>query len=163
MAYVEESLSLQVIPYLLTLYEEWEDTNVGEDIARCICGMLGQRYIDGETYDLEQLGNFFMDFANGHDLEQFYYNGEEFFSGNLTKIVIRVAMDCKNKKMKFYTDQAPSILSNSFGLRCPVFYETQIDDERISELYDYVYTLSTVDQEKGEKYFYRHKVCCDKR
>ena len=52
LAYVEESLSLQVIPYLLALYEDWEGTDVGDDIARSICGMLGQRYIDGESYDL---------------------------------------------------------------------------------------------------------------
>lgn len=158
LAYVEESLSLQVIPYLLTLFEEWKETSVGDDIARCICGMLGQRYIDGEAYDLEQLGDFFVDFANGHNLEKYYYNGEEFFSGNLSKLVVRVAINCKNNNMQFYTEQAPFILSNSFGFKCPVFYEVEIDDNKISELYDYVNTLSTVDQEKGEKYFYRHKV-----
>ena len=158
LAYVEESLSLQVIPYLLSLYEEWEDTSVGDDIARCICGMLGQNYIDGETYDLEQLGEFFVDFAKGNNLDKFYYDGEEFFSGNLSKLVIRVAINCKNNKIQFYTDQAPSILSNSFGIKCPVFYDVEIDDKKISELYDFVNTLSTVDQKKGEKYFYRHKV-----
>lgn len=158
LAYVEESLSLQVIPYLLALYEEWEGTGVGDDIVRSICGMLGQRYIDGEGYDLEQLGDYFKDFAENHNLEKFYYNGEEFFSGNLTKLVIRVAMNCKDKNMHFYTDQAPSILSNSFGIMCPVFYDVEIDDNKVSELYDYVNTLSAVEQEKGEKYFYGHKV-----
>lgn len=154
LAYVEESLSVQVIPYLLALYEEWEETSVGDDIARCICGMLGRKYMDGETYDIEQLGRFFVEFSNGHDLEKFYYNGEEFFAGDLSKLIIRVAMNCQNKKILFYTDQASSILSNSFGFKCPVFYGVEIDDNKISELYEYVNALSTIEQEKGKKYFY---------
>ena len=31
----------------------------------------------------------------------------------------------------------------------------EIDDNKISELYDYVNVLSTIEQEKGKKYFYK--------
>lgn len=158
LAYVQESMSLHAIPYLLPLCEEWEDTNVEKDIARCICGMLGQRYCDEENYEVEQLGELFVEFTKYHDINQFYFNGEEYFSGNLTKMIINVAMACYNKKIAFYTDQIPSILSNSSGIKCPVSYGIMIDDLRIKELYDYVYSISTLEQRKGEKYFYKFKV-----
>lgn len=158
LAYVYESLSLQAIPYLLALHEEWEETEVGEDIARTICSMLGVRYNADEICDTEDLADIYMDFAKDHDLHKYYYDGEEFFSGNLTKLIIRVATDCKNRNISFYTDQPSSILSNSFGVMCPISYGTIIDDDKIKEVYDYVTKISVIQQEKGVKYFYGHEV-----
>lgn len=131
LAYVSESMSLHSVPYLLALYEEWEDTNVEKDIARCICGMLGKQYYDEEKYDIDQLGEAFIEFAEKHDLNRYYYNGEEFFSGNLTKTIIQVAMNCYERKRVFYTDQIPSILSNSSGIKCPVSYGVTVNDSKI--------------------------------
>lgn len=158
LAYVQESMSLHSIPYLLALCEEWEDTYVEKDIARCICGMLGQKYYDEEKYDIEQLGELFVEFADKHDLNRFYYNGEEYFPGNLTKTIIQVAMDCRYKNKIFYTDQIPSILSNDSGIKCPVSYGVIVDDSKVKELYDYVYSISRIEQRKGEKYFYKFRV-----
>lgn len=158
LAYVQESLSLYAIPYLLALYETWEETYIGEDIARCICGMLGQKYIEYENYDIEQLGNLFKTFANEHDLDLYYYNGQEFYAGDISKTIIKVAMDCKNRNVQFYADQPSSILSNSFGLECPVSNETEIDEDKIKELYNYVEKIASIEQTKGEKYFYKNHI-----
>lgn len=158
LAYVQEAMSLHAIPYLLALYEDWENTNVEKDIARCICGMLGQKYYAEEDYDVEQLGEMFVDFAGKHDMNRFYFDGEEYFSGNLTKTIIGVVFDCYNKNRLFYTDQIPSILSNGSGIKCPVSNGVAINESKIKEIYDYVNELSLMKQRKGEKYFYNFKV-----
>ena len=158
LAFVEESLSLHSIPYLLALCEEWEDTYVENDIVRCILGMLGQEYYQEEKYDIEQIGESFVEFAGKHDLNKYYYNGEEYFSGNLTKLIIPIAMDCHHKNKVFYFDQISSILSNSSGIECPVSDGVTVDDSKVKELYDYVLSISKMEQQKGEKYFYGFKV-----
>ena len=158
LAFVQESLSLHAIPYLLALYEEWDDTGVEKDIARCICGMLGQRYYDEEEYHAEQLGELFVDFTKEHDINQFYYNGKVYFPGDLTKSIMEIVMTCRYKKVPFYTDQLPAILSNSTGIKCPVSYGVMIDDSIIRALFDYIDTISKLQQARGEKYFYRHQI-----
>ena len=63
MAYISESLTIQAIPFLLALYEEWEDTDLGSDIARRICEMLGEEYYDENHYTVHELGNLFFSFS----------------------------------------------------------------------------------------------------
>lgn len=158
LAYVKESLSLHAIPYLLALFEDWEETEVGNDIARYICVMLGQKYYEEEEYSVDYLGDLYVSFANKHNMNLFYYEGEEYFAGNLTKMLITIAMDCLKKRKAFYTDQIPSILSNSSGIKCPVSYGAIIDDGKMKELYNYVMTISQMEQKKGEKYFYNYRI-----
>lgn len=151
-------MSLHAIPYLLALFEDWEETYVGKDIARCVCVMLGQRYYDEKEYNVEELGAMFIEFTEKHDLSLFYYKGVEYYAGDLTKTLIEVMMDCCKKGKEFYTDQIPSILSNSSGIKCPVSYGIIINQEKIMETYDYVSIISNIDNEKGKKYFYNHKI-----
>lgn len=158
LAFVQESLSLHAIPYLLALFEDWEETYVGNDIARCICAMLGQRYYEDEEYNLNQLGDMFTSFSTKNSLELFYYKGEKYYPGNLTKTIIEIAINCYKSGTEFYTDQMPSILSNSSGIKCPVSYGKKIDGEIIKELYEYVATISNMEWEIGGKSFYKHKI-----
>ena len=158
LAYVQESMSLHVVPYLLGLFEEWEDTGVECDIAECICGLIGKKYYEEETYTIEQLGQYFVEFTSNHDINRYYYNGEECFIGNITKDIIKISMDCYNEKLQFYTDQMPSIISNSTGVKCPVSYGVEINDEIINRLFDYVCVVASLSQEKGQKYFYNNKI-----
>ena len=60
--------------------------------------------------------------------------------------------------MKNYTDQMPSIISNSTGVKCPVSYGVEINDEIINRLFDYVCVVASLSQEKGQKYFYNNKI-----
>lgn len=158
LTYVQESLSLHAIPYLLALFEDWEETYAGKDIARCICAMLGQRYYEEKEYNVEELGTTFVEFTEKHDLSLFYYKGVEYFAGDLTKTLITVMMDCCKKGKAFYTDQIPSILSNSSGLKCPVSYGTIINQEKIIEVYGYAEAISKKNNERGKKYFYNYKI-----
>lgn len=91
----QESLSLHAIPYLLALFEDWEETYVGNDIARCICTMLDNKYYEDEKYKINRLGDMFTDFSAINDLDLFYYKGKEFYSGDLTKTIIAVAANFK--------------------------------------------------------------------
>ena len=158
LAFVEEALSLQVLPYLLALYETWEDTEVGDDIAMHICNMLGVTYHEEENYDVEQLGRLFIEFANNHDLNQYYYDGEPFYTGEMTKKIIQIAMECRQREGEFYTDELSSIISNTCGKECPVAYGIVVSDSKIKEILDYVSDVSKFECGKGEKYFYGNKV-----
>lgn len=158
LAYVQESMSLQAIPYLLALYGEWDETGLESDIARCICGMLGVKYLEEKLYTEEQLGELYLHFVETHDINKYYYKGELYFAGNLTKKIITIAMQCYNRKSMFYTNQMPSIISNNTGVKCPVSYGKIIDDFKIRELYEYVSEIAQFRQVMGEKYFYKFKI-----
>lgn len=158
LAFVEESMSMQAVPYLLALFEDWEETLVGDDIARCICEMTGKEYCQDQVYTIQQLGEYFIEFSNQNDMDYYYYSGIMLFLGDLTKKTIIFAMDCKQRKKPYYADQISSVLSNSVGKKCPVSYGVEITDEIVEELYSYVKSISVMNIEKGSKYFYNHKI-----
>ena len=156
LAYIPEALTVQAAPFLLALYEEWEDAYVGQDIARCICEMLGKEYHDEVHYDVNELGDLFVSFSKGNDLTLYYYKGQLYSAGEMTKRIISMAMYCRSKSKKFLGDQMPSILSNGIGVECPVHYNVEINDDTISRLYEYVDAVIGKQQSRGEKYFYNH-------
>ena len=154
LAFVRESMSIQVIPYLVTLYEDWEETPVATQIAGCICDMLGEEFFEDEEYDAEELVEMFDDFKENNDLNKYYYYGEEFSLGNLTKEMISIMMDCKQRNQTYYAGQISSILSNITGIKCPIVYGDEITDEKVANVYNYVKEISNMKMEKGRKYFY---------
>lgn len=156
LAYIPEALTVQVIPILLALYEDWEDTYLGQDIARCICGLLGKEYHEEIHYDVNELGDLFISFSKENDLSMYYYKGKIYFAGEITKKIISMATYCRSKSKKFLGDQMPSILSNGTGIECPVHYNTEINDDTITRLYGYVNTIIEKRQLRGKKYFYNH-------
>lgn len=158
LAYVQDSGSIQTIPYLLALYEDWDETNIGDTIARKILEILGEEYRQEEQYCLEELGNKFISFSREHDLSKYYYWGKELFLGDITKDLIMTAMQCRTSGKKMYTNCEASILSNSVGIKCPVSRDMEITDERIAEIYKYVKVISELPLKKGCKYFYNHLI-----
>jgi hypothetical protein len=55
-------------------------------------------------------------------------------------------------------ESIPILLSVWSGKRCPVQYETLMDEEIFQQLTDYIGTLSKRSWERGRKYFYGHIV-----
>lgn len=156
LAFVEESLSYQSIPYLLALMDVWEETYVGEEIAQVISDMIYDNNDDVEygVYSVVELENKFIEFSEMNDLNRYYYSGEEFFVGDLTKTLISDAFICKSNRKPFYYSQISSILSNSTGILCPISTGTIIDEKKINELMEYVEKVAGLKLEKGCKYFY---------
>lgn len=150
----ESSLSLQTLPYLLAILETWEGTNVG----KMVCQTIG--YIidflpaqDGEC-SLDEVASECKMFLNTHDQEKYYYAGNEFFVGNLTKQLVNEAMMCKAQGKLYYSDQVPSILSIVTGIKCPVQPGIQITDVVIERIMRYIKVLSARKWMSGCKYFY---------
>lgn len=112
LAYVKESLSLQVIPYLLALLEKWEETDLGIRI---------------------------------------HY-------GVLTKELITVAMSCKSRNRPFNGGTVSDILSNSFGITCPVSDRDIVTDEKVAQIFGFVKKIAEINPEAGSKYYFGYKI-----
>lgn len=157
-SFAEESLSYQIIPYLLGLLSVWEDTELGEDISFKIGSLIGY---DKATYELcsaDELGNEFIVFCKDKNLEKYYYDGELAFPGHLTKVLIEETMIARSSNSEFKDDTVPSLLSIWSGIKCPVDYYTKVDDEIAGQIIEYVKQIASMKWEKGCKYFYGHKI-----
>lgn len=158
LAYVPESLTVQAVPFLLALYEIWEETYVGQDIARCICEILGENFYEEKHYDIDELGDLFVLFSDENDLNMYYYKGQRYFIGEMTKKIITMAMYCQSKSKKFLGNQMSSIISNGTGKECPIYYNVEITGEVISSMYEYVNNIAQIQQTVGNKYFFNHQI-----
>ena len=157
LTYVKESLSMQAIPYLLALMEIWEDTDIGIRIHQVIIEMLG-KYCDEEVSDLELCGNEFIEFSKANDLYKYYYKGRVISYGELTKELITIVMGCKSKNRPFYGGTIADILSNSFGIACPISDREMVTDEKVAQIFEFVKTIAEINPETGAKYYYGHKI-----
>lgn len=52
----------------------------------------------------------------------------------------------------------PSLLSIWSGVKCPVEYDTVINDNKLKETISYIDKLSKMDWQTGVKYFYANPV-----
>ncbi|RNB50594.1 hypothetical protein EDM57_22740 [Brevibacillus gelatini] len=157
-SFAEESLSYQIIPYLLGLLSIWEDTELGEEISFKIGSMIGY---DKATYELcsaDELGNEFIAFCKNKDLEKYYYDGQLAFPGHLTKMLIQETMIARASNTELQDDTIPSLLSVWSGIKCPADYYTKVDDKIAGQVIEYVKLLASMEWEKGCKYFYGHKI-----
>ncbi|WP_242218405.1 Imm47 family immunity protein [Bacillus cereus group sp. BfR-BA-01380] len=152
-----ETLSYHVVPYLLTLLEEWEDTFVEKTIRNELAWMLG---IKDEYYELsiEELGEICSEFVKNNDMKEYYYHNRLSFSGDLVKELMPRVMISLREKTTFDIDTIPSTLSIWSGIKCPIQYGTIITDEKYRELMLYIDSLTKKEWKIGEKYFYGHLV-----
>lgn len=157
LAYVKDSLSLQAVPYLLALLEEWEDTETGIRIHQLIMEMMGQ-YCDEEISDVEECGNAFIDFSKTHDLNKYYFKGQMINYGVMAKELITVAMSCKAANRPFYAAVLTEVLSDSFGIESPIRSRDMITDEKVSQLFEYVKKIAAINPEPGVKYYFGNKI-----
>ena len=157
LAYVKESLSLQAIPYLLALLEMWEDTDIGIRIHQIIMEMIG-KYCDEEISDVEACGNEFIEFSKTNDLQKYYFKGQVVNYGSMTKELITIAMGCMSKNRPFHGVILTEILSNSFGIECPISDREMVTNEKVSQIFEFVKKIAEINPEPGAKYYYGHKL-----
>lgn len=157
-SFAEESLSYQIIPYLLGLLSIWKDTELGEEISFAIGSMLGY---DKATYELcseDELGQKFVSFSEDKDLSRYYYDGNLAFAGNLTKKLIEETMIARTGNGELEDDTIPSLLSIWSGIKCPADYYTVVNDSVAGEIMEYVKKIAAMSWDKGCKYFYGNKI-----
>lgn len=156
-ASAEDTLSYNVIPYLLALLEEWEDTFVEETIRNTLTLMLG---VNDDYYELsiKELGEIYLESIKNNDTTKYYYHNNLAFPGNLVKELIPRVMISLREKNVFDMITIPSILSIWSGIKCPVQYGMVIDDQKYRELISYIDLLTKKEWKIGKKYFYGHLV-----
>lgn len=156
--YSKQSLSYEVVPYLLALLEDWEDTDVEISIRDALQDILSYQELISEDAAVDEIGEFFINKREKIDAEKYYYKGELVFPGELTKKLLDVSAFSRTFRTEVKEITIPTMLSIWSGIKCPVEYYTIVDDEIMRKVFDYVKQLSNMNWEKGCKYFYGHKI-----
>ena len=63
-----------------------------------------------------------------------------------------------NQSRHLGKDLIPTLLSIWSGIKCPVEYNTVVNEEKFKQLLSYVEGLSEMDWRSGGKYFYGHLI-----
>jgi Immunity protein 47 len=152
-----ETLSPEVVPYLLTLLEEW-DTIVEEVIRDSLDGIRDYTEKLNWNATVDEIGSYYREWMNTLLPTFYYYNREPVFPGNLTKTLVQRAFAAREQNTPVKMESIPILLSVWSGTKCPVHYETLMDEEVFQQLTDYIDTLLEGSWERGRKYFYEHIV-----
>ncbi|MHC1686055.1 MAG: Imm47 family immunity protein [Clostridiaceae bacterium] len=156
--YSKQALSYEVVPYLLALLEEWEDTNIETNIRDTLQYILNYDEEIPEDSSVEDIGEVYFNKVEQIDVEKYYYKGELAFPGELTKQLIEASIFSRKNGTELKEITIPTILSIWSGIECPVQYYTVVDDELMDKVFGYVKQLSQMNWEKGCKYFYGYKI-----
>jgi hypothetical protein len=152
-----DTLSPEIIPYLLVLLEPYEGTEIEKDILSSLNMLLPFGY-DGGPVSLSELRDRFAGFAKKFGAGRYYFKGVPAFPGAWTKELIEVAAHARHNKTKFSLVHVPTLLSVFSGERCPVFYGDVVDNESFQKVLDYTKLLAGKSWDPGMKYFYHHPV-----
>lgn len=156
--YSKHSLSYEVVPYLLALLEEWEETDVEVSIRDALQNILNYQEAILENASVDEIGEFFVNKRGKIEQEKYYYKGDLAFPGMLTKRLLEASAISRKFGVELKEVTIPTMLSIWSGIECPVQYYTIVNDEIMKKVVDYVKELSKINWEKGCKYFYGHKI-----
>jgi hypothetical protein len=76
-----ETLSPEVVLYLLALLEEWDDTVVEEVIRDSLDGIMDYTEELDWNATVDEIGSYYMEWMNTFLPTFYYYNGEPVFQG----------------------------------------------------------------------------------
>jgi hypothetical protein len=156
--YSKQALSYEIVPYLLALLEEWEDTYIETTIRDALQDILNYQELIPVSASVDEIGEIFINKRDRIDIEKYYYKGDLAFPGVLTKQLKDASAISRKYGTELKEITIPTILSIWSGIECPVQYYTIVDDETMKKVFDYVKQLSKMNWEKGCKYFYGHKI-----
>lgn len=153
------SLSLDIIPYLLALLEEWAEISDTAIIIRdSIDFFINFEEEIGEDATIDEVGNFYFNYCEEMDTESYYFQQKLAFPGDLAKKLIERVMIAANNEEPLKMELIPSLLSIWSGEKVPGDYNTVINASNYKEFIGYIDRLSSENWEKGQKYFYGYKL-----
>ncbi|WP_216700703.1 Imm47 family immunity protein [Priestia filamentosa] len=153
-----ETLSPEVVPYLLALLEEWDDTVVEEVIRDSLDHMMDYTENLDWNAPVDEIGSYYMEWMNTLSPTFYYYNGEPVFPGNLTKSLVQRVFAVRGQNTSVKMESLPILLSVWSGAKCPLQYKKVMDEEVFQQLMNYIDTLAERRWERGRKYFYGNSV-----
>ncbi|TKI50725.1 MULTISPECIES: Imm47 family immunity protein [Lysinibacillus] len=153
------SLSLDIIPYLLALLEEWDEISDTAIIIRdSIDSFINFEEQIGEEATIDEIGNFYFNYCEEMDTESYYFQQNLAFPGDLAKKLIQRVLIAANNEEPLKMELIPSLLSIWSGEKVPADYNTVINANNYKDFIDYIDRLSSKNWEKGQKYFYGYKL-----
>lgn len=160
-AFVSDSalmLSYGVVPYLLVLLEEWQDSANEESIRSSLDFILS--YSDHMDFNasLEEIEGLAYEIISNVDKSKYYYMNREFHPSILAKNISEVAQARLANQEEFQMYIPPKLLSNASGKDFPVDYFDKIDEGAFRSIYSFIKELIPIEWEEGAKYYYGNKV-----
>ncbi|MFE3577294.1 Imm47 family immunity protein [Lysinibacillus sp. NPDC059133] len=153
------SLSLDIIPYLLALLEEWDEIGDTAIIIRdSIDSFINFEEQIGEDATIDEIGNFYFNYCEEMDTESYYFQQNLAFPGDLSKKLIERVMIAANNEEPLKMELIPSLLSIWSGEKVPAGYNTVINASNYKDFIGYIDRLSSENWEKGQKYFYGYRL-----
>lgn len=153
------SLSLDVIPYLLALLEDWDEISDTATIIRdSIDSFINFEERIGENATIDEIGNFYFMYCQEKDTESYYFQQNLAFPGDIAKKLIQRVMVAANNEETLKMELIPSLLSIWTGERVPANYYTVVSASNYKGFIDYINGLLSKNWERGQKYFYGYKL-----
>lgn len=153
------SLSLDVIPYLLALLEDWDEISDTATIIRdSIDSFINFEERIGENATINEIGNFYFMYCQEKDTESYYFQQNLAFPGDIAKKLIQRVMVAANNEETLKMELIPSLLSIWTGERVPANYYTVVSASNYKGFIDYINGLLSKNWERGQKYFYGYKL-----
>lgn len=152
------SLSVEIVPYLLALLEEWDEIDETSIILRDSIDFYTNFEEElGEDATLEDIGQYYLEYRDEHDIGMYYYNLNLVFPGDLAKELIERVLIAANTQQALELELIPSMLSIWSGEKVPGDYYTLLNENNYKSYITYVEGLSKKEWKRGTKYFYGYE------
>lgn len=155
-----DTMSYEIVPYLLALWDEWEDSN--SDIEYAIKDALDNYFYDQklsmEEATKEEVEELWMLVGDQKELDTYYYKGGPVFPGMFAKEIMTSLYTGIQAEGKFHKYLQSALLSTFTGKRVPVKVNEIISRRDIDSMIDYIEDVSKRDWVEGRKYFYGFEI-----
>ena len=142
-----DTMSYEVVPYLLALWDEWEDSD--SDIEYAIQDALDDYFYDQKLWSLV---------SEQKEPDTYYYKGSPVFPGMFAKEIMTSLYTGIQVEGKFHKYLQSALLSTFTGKRVPVKVNETISRKDIDNMIDYIEDVSKRDWVEGRKYFYGFEI-----
>ena len=153
-----QTLSLSVIPALLTWREELDNLEIDEYVYHALSTILPVSGINPFAMSSFDVREKYERAVAGLDSSRYYYRGKQLFVGDFTKELIVAATVAFKEGTKVNLFMQPQLLSNFSGKKCPIIGGQRITAADMNALLSYVEGIATMKWKAGVKYFFQHEV-----
>lgn len=155
-----DTMSYEVVPYLLALWDEWEDSD--SDIEYAIQDALDDYFYDQklstEEATEEEVEELWSLVSEQKEPDTYYYKGSPVFPGMFAKEIMTSLYTGIQVEGKFHKYLQSALLSTFTGKRVPVKVNETISRKDIDNMIDYIEDVSKRDWVEGRKYFYGFEI-----
>lgn len=153
-----DTLSLEAIPILLAISEEFSDYGLNGYISTALKNIFPVSGLEEHSVANESFLEHFVNSVKKMPLDIYYYSGNPVFIGDLTRELICAAQISLIEKEAIILVRQPQLLTTASGMECPIEYGTTVSEEILELVYKYVKKIASMGWQKGCKYYHHHKV-----